>query len=277
MSPGSCLIIFCTLAVFSLTSVSIVNKREERQRALKQQQRQLRFKLQDLEELVLNISQLVDNRQIVRLLNEELLETILAAKQSAAEGSVLDALHHTALARHETLSADPQDTSPHDDELPALDRLQRSDAAIAQAKRRLTDALIILRRQQRQGKIQLDELRLLQLDLSWASLMVEVISLLGQGHESVRRREIFTAQAFYKRAQQLLIHSSHPDKRRPQFIREITELMEGKRRSISPQLMPESALNPDATVEAQLLDLPLDSGLADEAGLAVAGLEAWQS
>lgn len=284
MSPGSYLIIFCSLAVFSLTAVSIVNKREERQRALKQRQRRLRFQMLELEELVLNIHQLVENHQTTRLLNEELLATILAVRASDGDAAHLDALYHTALARHENLSAEEPDGNALDHAVPRLNRLQHSDSDIGRAKRMLNESLVMLRRQQRRGKIEMDELRTLQLDLSWANLMVDVISLIGQGHKSIRRNQIFTAHAFYKKAQQLLIQSAHPDIRRKQFIREITELMQGKRRSLSLHLMPESALNPDTPAEAQLLDLPAETDPArptftpeDEAELAITGLEAWQN
>lgn len=284
MSSGSYLIILCALTVFSLTAVSIVNNRDERRRSQQQRQRQLRFKLQDLEELVLHINQLVENRQITMRLNEELLETIVSIRETEPDNSHLNALYHAALARHESLTAEDGSSNYDDLDLPALDRLQHSDAGIARAKRILSESLIILRRQQRSGKIPLEELRLVQLDLSWANLMVEVISLIGQGHKSVRRREIFTGHAYYKKAQQLLIQSSHPDKRRRQFIQEINEMMFGKRRSISPELMPERALNPDAS-ETQLLDLPEEEDIlpdasvtdAEEEDVPIIGLEAWQT
>lgn len=283
MSTGSFLIIFCALVVTSLTVVSLVNSHEERQRSERQRQRHLRFKLQELEEIVLSINQLVENRQIIRLLNEELLETIVSIRESEPDNSHLNALYHTALARHESLTADPG-SGGHVYDLPPLDRMQHSDVDIARAKHVLSEALILLRRQQRSGKIELDELHALQVELDWASLMVEVISMVGQGHKSVRRRDNFTGHAFYKKAHHLLTQSSHPDERRGQFIQELNDIMLGKRRSISPELMPETALNPDAS-ETQLLDLPAEVELAagdqavgsDEDELAISGLEAWQS
>jgi hypothetical protein len=292
MSSPTYLIVFCTLAAASLVVVSVINEREERQRNIRQKHRQLRFRVTELEELVLQVDQLMESHSAAKYLNEEVLETLAFLRADNPDASHLNALYETALARHDFFNEAPAYKSRNNSQTPAdeldikptLDRLQRSDARIAQAKSMLKEALVILCRQQRRGKIPADEMSQLQLDLSWAALMVEVISFVGQGHRCMHRRELLAAHGFYKKAQHTLLQSGHPDPRRQQFIRELTELLHGKRRSISRYLMPENHLNLDTTAESQALDLPSGIDVAasadpafDETEDLMKNLEAWQA
>ncbi|WP_439134162.1 hypothetical protein [Pseudomaricurvus sp.] len=239
MSPLSYLVIFCALAVGSLVVVSIVNERENRQRILKQKLRQMRFQVQDMEELVLEVNQLTEKPMIAKLLNDEILERVLAMKEANPDAGHLQASHQTALARLQEFE-NPSTLSDR----PPIDRLRNSDAQIARSQRALEEAGIIIKRQQNRGKITLEDMNLLLLELNWAHLMIGVISHVGQGHKAIRRRDLLSAHAFYKKAQQLLIQSSHPDTRRHEFIKEVSEMLNNNRSAISPRLMPETHLNP---------------------------------
>lgn len=241
MSSLSYLIIFCALAAGALAVVSIVNEKENRRRILQQKLRHMRFQVQDTEELVLEINQLVESRIIAKLLNDEILEMVLAMKQAHPDAGYLNASHQTALARLEEYQ--DQTRSP---QRPFLDRLKNSDAQIARSKRHVEEAGLILRRQQSNGKLSLEEMNPLLAELRWAHLMIDVISYIGQGHKAMRRRDLLSAHAFYKKAQQTLIQSSLPDKRRHEFIKEISEVLNNKRSVISSHLMPETQVNPES-------------------------------
>lgn len=234
MSSLTYLFIFCALATGSLIVVSIVNEKENRRRIVQQKLRQLRFQVQDMEEVVLEIDRLVENRLIAKLLNDEILEKVLAMKQAHPDTGYLNAIHQTALARLEQYESDLATAQK-----PALDRRKHSDAQIARSKRTVEEAGLILRRQQSSGKITLEDLEPLMSDLRWAHLMIDVISHIGQGYKAMRRRDLLSAHAFYKKAQQMLIQSSHPDPRRQDFIKEISDVLNNRRNGISPRLMPE--------------------------------------
>ncbi len=238
MSTPISLIIFCALAALSLTAVNFVNQREKRRQLQQRRLRQIRLRIQEQEELVLALEQLVENRTIPKLLNEDILESLTHLRQTHPEAHYLDANLQTALVRNDLLL--------DDGELTNLDRLKESDMQIAKSKRMLQEAATILRRQQAQGKISLEELNELVKSLNWSQLMVEVISHIGQGHKAIRRFDSLSAYAFYRKAQQLLMNSTNPDKRRHQFIKEVSEILNNKRRNISLDLMPESQFNPSS-------------------------------
>lgn len=234
MSSLTYLFIFCALAAGALIVVSIVNEKENRRRIVQQKLRQLRFQVQDMEEVVLEIDRLVENRLIAKLLNDEILEKVLAMKQAHPDTGYLNASHQTALARLEQYESDLATGQKA-----SLDRLKHSDAQIARSKRTVEEAGLILRRQQSNGNLSLEDLEPLMSDLRWAHLMIDVISHIGQGCKAMRRRDLLSAHAFYKKAQQMLIQSSHPDHRRHELIKEISDVVNNKRNGISARLIPE--------------------------------------
>ncbi len=237
MSVFASLILFCALAITSLIAVSWVNEREKRQRILSKKLKQMRQQVGSTEELIIEIEQMVESRAIAKLLNDEIIDMIQAMKAANPESGYLDASQQTAIARTETLN---------DESIPiALDRVKDSDAQIARAQKTLEEAAAILRRQQAGGKLSFEEMNAFLSELSWSHLMVEVVTHVGQGHKAQRRQDVLSSHAFYKKAQQLLMKSNHPDKRRHRFIKELSEMLANKRTAISVDIMPETHLNPE--------------------------------
>ena len=81
--------------------------------------------------------------------------------------------------------------------------------------------------------------------------MVGAISHIGQGHKAAIRGDMLSAHAFYKKAQQLLIQSPHPEPRRRRMIKELGEILSNKRKSLSLDLMPEDFYNPEQTLSRE--------------------------
>lgn len=241
MSAFASLILFVALAAFSLIAVSWVNNRETQRKVLSKKLKELRQHILKTEELILEVDQMVESRTISKLMNDEIIEMILAMKNANPESGYLDASHQTAIARADALN---------DESIPVvLDRLKESDAQIAKGQKTLEDAAVILRRQQASGKLSFEEMNAFLSELSWGHLMVEVLTHVGQGHKAQRRHDVLSAHAFYKKAQQLLMHSSHPDKRRHRFIKELSEMLANKRVAVSEDIMPENHLNPEPQPE----------------------------
>jgi hypothetical protein len=84
-----------------------------------------------------------------------------------------------------------------------------------------------------QGKISEAELDVYLGDLHWARLMVSVMSYIGQGDKRMAISDRFSAQAFYRKGQQLLMESLHPDPRRLRLIKELGEMIDGSRETLS--------------------------------------------
>lgn len=236
MSSVAILIIFCAIAFCSIVAVSVVNQRQRRARIMGQKLRQMKRRVDDLQELVTAVDQLVESRAIAKLINDEVIYTLRAMQHLDPGASYLDAARKAAEQRADALSNEAQQRQ--------LYRLQDSDAQIARSQRQLNEAGRLLRRQHAEGYLSIEELEAFMTELSWSHLQVEVISVVVQGHKALNKGDVVTAHAYYRKARQSLIRSQHSDPRRQRMIREISELLNRRRRFISPDLMPESQYNP---------------------------------
>lgn len=265
MSSLSLLILLITIALFSLAVVSYINEREKRQKLLRKKLNEIKRKSGELEELVVELDQLVESRAIPRIINEDIIEMLAAAKDSGEDATFLEASYRAAIARHDVLSDEARDK--------VYDRLKESDKQIARAQKYLKEAGRIIRKQQGYGKISLEEMNAFIGELAWAHLTTEVITYVGQGHKATNRNDVLSAHAFYRKAQQLLANSAHTNPQRHRMIKELSDIMAGKRKAISTDLMPETQYNPgdDGTtsfsIDDQLQDLESADNTEQEAQL----------
>jgi len=166
-----------------------------------------------------------------------------------------------ALANANTLQEELQ----QEEEAGRIYRIRESDSQIALSQQQLDKAAVILMRQQASGLIAPDELNSFKQSLAWARLMLSVLSYVAQGHQATNRNENLPAKAFYQKAKSALAHSTHPDVRRTQMIRELKEIIENKLVSLSPELMIEKDFNPDLQKQSRrnlVDDEPLDDELS---------------
>ncbi len=232
MTPTSFLIVLCSIALLSLVAVSLANQREIKTRSIRAKLRTLKGKLESMEDLVIKLDKLLESRVIARLINEEIIDM--------AEGMIQ--LDRDATYLRATLSNAEQRANELNDEgaYREISRLVESDAQIARYQHAINEAGLLLKRLHASNKISQAELETFIGELSWCHLMVETISIIGQGQKSMKRKDPVSAQSFYKRARQTLIASSDSDPRRHRFIKEISELINNKRTSLSEDLMHEN-------------------------------------
>lgn len=236
MSIFDILIILITLAVFSLIVVSIANERERRRKQRSMQVNALKRRLQTLEEVTIEVDGLLESRAIPRVLNEEVINLVEDMRALTPDAVFLDALLQTAEARAEVLS---------DESLPShIDRVRNSDLQIAKAKKQLEETASALRSLRSNNRISVEELNDFLSQLTWATLMVDVLSLVSQAQQASGRSDVLSSHAFYKKAQHTLMKSGHPDPRRHRIIKEITEILSNRRDHLSNDLMPEAQLQP---------------------------------
>ncbi|BFM11468.1 hypothetical protein R50072_16210 [Simiduia litorea] len=207
----------------------------------------LKLRVDELESLLIHLVNLQENQDILIQINDEITDMYRAMIQLDSSQTYLEAGLKNAEQRTASLS-EPLANPPK--------RLLESDAKIALAQKHLTEAAKVIRHRQAHAKISMEEMQIYIKELSYQHLMVDVISMIGQGHKAANKSNPLSAQAFYKKARQMLIQSTHSDPRRHQMIKEVAELLDGKRKSISPSLMPETFLNPDSQQDSehQLLD-----------------------
>ena len=243
MSAYSTVLWLLAVAIFALAGVSFANHLHTQQQLRRQRSQQLRRRVTELEEIALTVEPLVESLAIAKLINEENLAVTRAALQLDPASQGLNA----HLDRAETLAQDFADEGrPR-----KIDRLLESDAAIARAKYYISEAIHILRRQQAKGRLEVDELEILVSELAWAHLMVQVVSMVAQGHKAIQRGNLLSSSAFYRKAQQKLIDTLHSDRRRHKMIRQLGEILDGERRVLDEDLMPETRFNPSSAPPTQ--------------------------
>lgn len=224
------LIITLFLLMFlALLGVSIINRIQLRQRERRLKQRSLRLRAEELAELVTCLEQTLPNRMIIKHINDmivDLQQQMLALEEDNPE----------------VLEAAIQKTEAYSEELlnganrPLVTYQRDSDAQIAKTQLHLNDAMHLLTQLAAEGTITDTELASYLSDLHWASLMVPVMSFIAQGDKSLTISDRFSATAFYRKAQQLLMESMHQDPRRLKMIKELSEIVDGSRTSLGPEL-----------------------------------------
>ncbi len=231
------LLLLTSLLLLSLFIVHMVNRREERFRQTRLRQRRFRGRIDALEEVLVGIEETLPNRAIARCINREILH-LLEQMLALEEGD------RTHLETRITHVREREDEMLHNQEQNRASRLRESDAEMARAKECLDQAGRVLRRQKNEGRLEGGSLSDYLLELAWTRLMIDVVTYVAEGHKALQRGDITTSQAYYKRAQGLLIGSDHPYPQRMAMIRELGDVIQGKRRALSPELMPEDDYNP---------------------------------
>lgn len=236
MNPVNLVVLCLALMLFSLITVSLINRLQSRNRLMRQRAQTLRRRITELEELCAAIEPLLESVLIPSLVNAEVIDLIHTVKRLDSSATHLDVHLEQAQMLARDLNNDRR-TQP-------LYRLMPSDAAIAKNKYYLTEAARLVRKRHAQGQLQTAEFDAFLRELIWAHLMVDVISFIGHGHKAIARGEPLVAYSFYRKAQNVLVGASVDDDRRHRFIREIGEILASKRPALSLDLMPESDFNP---------------------------------
>ena len=240
MSAFASLIAFVIIAVGSMCVVAFANYKVEQAKQVRHRLHKYKARVEELEDVVLALDQLCENRAIPKMINDEVVDlysTMIALDDRAA---YLKAGHSTALMRSDELSDETAERH--------ISRLCNSDAQIARLQAYLNEACNIVKKQHNQGQMSTTQMQDFMLDLEWLHLQVYVISNIAQGHKAYNKQDILTANAFYKKAQAELMRSGHPDERRQQMIKQTADLLFGRRKFIDTELMPETEFNPDDSI-----------------------------
>ncbi len=239
MSAFASLIMLVMIAVGAMGVVAYSNYKVEQAKKIRHRLQKHKVRVEELEDVVLALDQLCESRAIPRLVNDEVIDMYEEMIELDPKAVYLQAGFSNAKMRSEALS---DELSPRD-----ISRLCNSDARIARLRAYLTEASNILKKQHNQGKLSTTEMQNFVTELEWLYLQVYVISNIAQGHKAYTRQDILTANAFYKKAQTELISSGHPDERRHKMIKQLADVLFGRRKSLDTELMPEDEFNPENT------------------------------
>lgn len=231
MSETTGIALFIILALLSLIVVSLANRFQTRHRMIRVKVQQLRLRIAELAEICGGIEPLLETTKVPRLINEEVIDLIRSVHRLHPEGAQMEAQLNSA---EQLAEAFQRNQRQH-----GLNRVMPSDAKIAKHQFYLNEAGRLVRRHESLGRISSSELQDHLKELGWAHLMVAVISFVAQGHRASARGNPIVAFGFYQKAQNLLISSSVADERRHQMIRELGEIQNKKRETLSRELMPE--------------------------------------
>jgi hypothetical protein len=237
MSALASLILFVFIAVISMAAVAYANYKVDGAKLVRQRLQKFRNRAEELEDIVMALDQMTENRGIPKLINDEVIEIYEEMIALDLKAGYLQAGLSNAKIRSEELSN--ESATRH------TSRLCNSDAQIARLQAYLKEASSIVRKQHAIGKITTTELQEYVDELDWLHLQVYVVSNIVQGHKAYSRQDVLTANAFYKKAQAELMRSGHPDERRHKMIKQLADILFGRRKSIDSELMPEDEFNPD--------------------------------
>jgi hypothetical protein len=215
--------------------VSAINRKQELEQARRMQQRKLKLQVDAIVDVVNCLEQTIPNRMIAKHINDEtvaLLQQILRL-ETGSTTHIENSIRHALMRSDELANTKSYASASYQKD---------SDAQITHTQEQLGEAAIMLRHICAQGKISDVELEVYTSELSWAFLMVSVASFIAQGHKFSALNDRFSAQNYYQKAQGLLMDSLHPDSRRMRLIKELSEILEGSRKSMSRDLLPERAL-----------------------------------
>lgn len=236
MSAVVIISLLLVLAVMSLVVVNFVNRRETRRRLITQRISFIRHRIAELEELAAAIEPLLESTQIPKLVNDEIIYQIETIIKLDPENAYMQPTLKAAKALSEDLALEKRSCQ--------LMRALSSDAQVARCKFQLNEAARLIRSNQVHGRVDALEADTFIKELEWALVMAEVITYVNQGHVSMKQGDVLKAYGYYKHAQQALIASSHSDERRHRLIREVSDILTNRRKSVSEDLMPETQNNP---------------------------------
>ena len=238
MTAFASLILLIFIAVLSMSVVAYSNFQVEKAKHARYTLNKKRTRAEELEEVVLCLDQICDNRMIPKLVNDEVVTLYDIMIGLNPKANYLEA----GLSNAKMRSNDFNEPATHQ-----TNRVCQSDAQIARAQAYLIETLTILKKQYNENKLSTTDLQHLSAEVEWLHLQVSVISTIAQGHKAYNRHDILTANAFYKKAQSELMRSGHPDKRRHKMIKQLADILFGRRKSLDKELMPEDDYNPDNT------------------------------
>lgn len=223
------IVILVFLMLITLSVVSVIDRIQQRHRERRLQQRRLRVQTEELIEVVACLEQTLPNRTITKHVNDRIIslqQQMLALEDKHPE-HIEAAIRKSELYSEELLNPGNRQNISYQRE---------SDAQIAKAQLHLNEAMHVITHLAAQGVINEAEFETYLVELRWAYLMVSVMSYIGQGDKSMAISDIFSAQAFYRKAQQLLMESMHPDPRRMKMIKELSDMVDGERKELSREL-----------------------------------------
>jgi biopolymer transport protein ExbB/TolQ len=229
------LIVLIVLALVALIIVSAINRKQEQEQARRMQQRKLKLKFDAIVDLVNCLEQTLPNHMVAKLINDETISVLqkILELETGSKTHIENSIRHALIRSDELASGKSYASASYQKD---------SDAQITRTQEQLGETAIMLRHICAQGKISDVELEVYTSELSWAFLMVSVASFIAQGLKFSSLQDRFSAQNYYQKAQNLLMESLHPDPRRVRMIKELSEIIEGSRTSMSRDLLPARAI-----------------------------------
>lgn len=229
------IVILVFLMLITLFGVNVIGRIQQRQRMRRLQQRRLRVQAEELIEVVACLEQTLPNRTITKHINDMIIalqQQMLALEDNHPE-HIEAAIQRSELYSEELIN--PKNRH-------SISYQRESDAQIAKTQLHINETMHLITQLAAQGTINEVELDAYMVELRWAHLMVSVMSYIGQGDKSIAISDRFSAQAFYRKAQQLLMESMHQDPRRLKMIKELSEMVDGGRVGLSRDLREPSSV-----------------------------------
>ncbi|UTF60946.1 hypothetical protein [Gilvimarinus sp. DA14] len=226
------LIALITIALVALAAVNAINVRQQQLKQLARRREQLYQTLEQTEEALEACLQAVESTATCSEIAREkcaLLEALLETEQQNPEP--LKTRLAKAQAQLQQLSSGLSERE--------LNRLCHSDSEIKMLQGKLLHALRHIQRRHAENHLTPEKYLEHCNQIEWARLMISVLSLVGAGYLARDNEQQISAINYFRKAQELLQGSQHPDSRRLPLIREISQLMQQNILYLSDEFFPE--------------------------------------
>ncbi len=236
MGALTSLIVLSFVSIGALIIANIINRHERHKATKKHYQQTMRQRAEELEELVSQIEPILPNRGIAKEINDMVIDKFKQIQEIEPSEYVEIALEN-AIQRSEEYLTNPPDRR--------VTFVAGSDAQIALYQKKLNAAGKVLKRLRDESKLTEKSYKDYMVELRWSYLQVEVMTYMHNGYRSRQREDGLTANAFFKKAADVLRTSGVGDDRKNYQIREVSEIIRGKRKKMSHQTNEEALLTAD--------------------------------
>jgi len=219
MSPLASIILLTLIAAGSLTLVSVLDRKQKEQKAIKRKIATLRRDADECLELVETAAQMVRPLTVAQLILKqaiELLQEIESLDPTAKwiQNQLENATERLSELELEDAGSTPQYAASNDDEL-------------AHLKQQLNQIGRFLRKSPASKSLGTNEQNQFMHELRWSYLQLDVRTLIEHGYKANQIGDILSASTFFRKALMQLQKSSINDERKQRQLKEVTQLANG--------------------------------------------------
>lgn len=220
------IILLTCVIIAALAGLSVLDRIDQKNRRERLRLRRLQAYAEDLQDILSTLTQTQPTPKTLLAINQHLID--IYEEMLSIPNTPNETIEPLLVIAREHQQQWQEVSEPR-----VANYTRESDAQIARTQMHLNGAMELLPTLAGKDIISAQDLPELLNQLRWAHLMISTMSFIAQGDRAMAISDRFSAFAFYRKAQQLLMESLHSDPRRVKLIRELGEIIDGDREDLS--------------------------------------------